>query len=111
MMPQAGNVRIQVRTISLAIPQRTAERRCVEPTPMMEVLIQCVVLTGMPKNEAISIMLAAPTVAANPCTGRSVVILSPNVLITRQPPIAIPELIEAAESTITQGKIVNSLQP
>ena len=48
---QAGKVRIQVITISLAIPHRTAERRLVAPTPIIAVLIQCVVLTGIPRYE------------------------------------------------------------
>lgn len=65
-MPQIGKVSIQANTILRAMPQRTAERRLVAPTPIIEVLIQCVVLTGMPKCEAISITVAADVVAANP---------------------------------------------
>ena len=39
MNPQTGKVRIQAVTISRPTPQRTAENRRVDPTPMMAVLI------------------------------------------------------------------------
>ena len=81
-IPQTGKVKIQVNTIFLAIPHLTAERRLVAPTPIIALLAQCVVLTGMPrvgstgkprrrdaikpKFEAISITPAAEALAANP---------------------------------------------
>ena len=89
----------------LAIPHLTAERRLVAPTPIIEVLIQCVVLTGIPKCEAISMTVAAEALAANPWTGRKVVIFNPNVWITRHPPMAVPKLIEAAETATAQKGI------
>src|SRR3954469_20844881 len=49
MSPDAGIVTIHAHTIRPAIPQRTAERRFVAPTPTMEPVMVCVVLTGMPK--------------------------------------------------------------
>ena len=49
-----------------ASPQRTADKRRVAPTPMMEELMQWVVLTGTPKNDAISITEAADSSAAKP---------------------------------------------
>jgi hypothetical protein len=66
MMPQIGKVRTQAKTMLLATPQRTAERRLVEPTPMMDELTQWVVLTGIPKFEAISTTVAAEVIAAKP---------------------------------------------
>jgi hypothetical protein len=48
-----GMVRIQAHTIWPATPQRTAVSLRREPTPMIEPVIVWVVLTGMPKNEAI----------------------------------------------------------
>jgi len=110
-MAQAGKVKIQVKTIFLAIPHRTAERRLVAPTPMMAALIQCVVLTGIPRCEATSITVAAEASAANPWTGRKVVTLNPSVLITRHPPIRVPKLIEAAETITAQKGIWNSPYP
>ena len=50
---QAGIVTIQALTIRPAIPQRTAESRFVAPTPTMEPVIVCVVLTGMPSRDAV----------------------------------------------------------
>jgi hypothetical protein len=61
-----GKVAIQVNTMSLAIPHLTAERRLVAPTPIIAVLMQCVVLTGIPKCEATSMTVAAEILAANP---------------------------------------------
>ena len=55
----AGNVIIQAATMLPATPQRTAERRLVAPTPIMDELMQWVVLTGMPILEAASITTAA----------------------------------------------------
>lgn len=48
-MPQMGKVSIQAIMMLPAIPQRTAENRLVDPTPITEALTQWVVLTGMPR--------------------------------------------------------------
>ena len=48
MSAAAGIVRIHAQTIRPAMPQRTAERRVVAPTPTMAPVIVWVVLTGMP---------------------------------------------------------------
>jgi hypothetical protein len=45
---EAGIVSTQAQTIRLATPQRTAERRVVDPTPTIAPVMVCVVLTGMP---------------------------------------------------------------
>ena len=54
-----GKVSIQAATILRATPQRTAESRLVAPTPIIDEVIQWVVLTGIPKCEATSITVAA----------------------------------------------------
>ncbi len=54
-----GKVSIQAIMILPAIPQRTAENRLVDPTPITEALTQCVVLTGMPRCDAVSMTDAA----------------------------------------------------
>ena len=59
--PAAGMVRTQAQTIRRAIPHRTAESRVVAPTPMIDPVIVCVVLTGTPNRVAI-MMLNAPAV-------------------------------------------------
>src|SRR5581483_1823523 len=79
MMPAAGIVRTQAQTIWLAMPQRTADRRRVAPTPTIEPVMACVVDTGMPKPVAVKIAMAAPVSAANPPTGCSFVIFEPIV--------------------------------
>src|SRR5271167_120618 len=47
-MAEAGIVRIQAQTMRPATPQRTADKRCKEPTPTMAPVMVWVVLTGMP---------------------------------------------------------------
>ncbi len=69
-----------------ATPQRTAERRWVEPTPMIAAVIVCVVETGTPKCVATWITLAAAVSAANPWMGSSLMTLDPSVWMMRQPP-------------------------
>ena len=68
---QAGKVRIQAATISPATPQRTAEKRFVEPIPMIAVLIVWVVLSGIPNTLATWIAEAAAVSAAKPWYGSS----------------------------------------
>ena len=53
-----GNVTNQAITIFWATPHLTAENRLAAPTPMMEVVITWVVLTGAPMKEALSITKA-----------------------------------------------------
>ena len=45
----AGIVSTQAHTIRPATPQRTADSRLIDPTPMMAPVIVCVVLTGTPR--------------------------------------------------------------
>ena len=47
-----GIVRIHAHTILPATPQRTAVKRLKDPTPIIEPVIVCVVLTGTPKADA-----------------------------------------------------------
>src|SRR4030042_3330712 len=100
---QTGKVIIQVMTMLLATPQRTAEKRLVTPTPMIDVPIQWVVLRGMPKREASKMAIALELVAAKPCTASSLVILKPTVRIMRHPPKAVPIPITPPQSSITHS--------
>ena len=85
MNADSGMVRIQAHTILPATPQRTADSRCVAPTPTIEPVIVCVVLTGMPPT-AVPMSITAPAVSAQkPPTGRSLVSRIPMVLTIRQP--------------------------
>src|SRR3954447_7366661 len=55
--------------MSPATPQRTAESRRTEPTPMMPPLIVCVVETGTPSQVAANRVAAPPVSAHQPCIG------------------------------------------
>ena len=95
MAPAAGIVSSHAQTIRVATPQRTADSRRVEPTPTIDPVIACVVLTGMLKRVAVSRATAAPVSAANPPTGWSLVIFDPIVWMMRQPPASVPSPIAA----------------
>src|SRR6185437_7750863 len=82
----AGIVRTQAHTIRVATPHRTAERRPVEPTPIMAPVMVCVVLTGMPLKARKKRVVAPAASAQKPPTGLSLVILEPIVCTMRQPP-------------------------
>ena len=51
MIPQPGKVSIHVRTISLTTPKSIADKRLTAPTPIIAVVLVCVVETGMPHTE------------------------------------------------------------
>src|ERR1035441_7947566 len=72
----AGMVRTQAHTMRVATPQRTAERRCVVPTPTIAPVIVCVVLTGIPANAVPNNVMAPAASAQDPPTGLSLVIRS-----------------------------------
>ena len=55
MTPEAGIVNTHAHTICPATPQRTADKRRVDPTPMIAPVIVCVVLTGTPRYVAAKI--------------------------------------------------------
>ena len=66
----AGMVTTHAIIISLATPQRTLLSRSADPTPMIDELTTCVVLTGPPIREAPNITMADVIWALNACTGR-----------------------------------------
>jgi len=65
-MKVRGRVNIQAQTIRPTIPHLTADIRLVAPTPIMDVEITCVVLTGMPICEALKMISDAVVSAAKP---------------------------------------------
>ena len=97
-VPEAGMVRTQAMRMFPATPQRTAEKRSLEPTPMIADEITWVVETGIPKCDAPKMIVAAVVSAANPWTGSSFTTLWPIVLMIRQPPAAVPSEIALAAS-------------
>src|SRR5512137_2276513 len=107
----AGIVRIHAKAIVLATPHFTVLAPMVEPTPIIDVQIMCVVLTGIPTAEAPRIVAAPAVSAANPCTGRSLVILYPIVFTIRHPPDRVPSAIAAWAIRITHrgtGRLLGS---
>ena len=63
---EAGIVRIRAITMFPATPHRTADIRSLEPTPMIALEITWVVETGIPKWEAVKMIVAAVVSAAKP---------------------------------------------
>ena len=98
-----GIVSIQA-TIKLRVtPQRTAERRLTAPTPIIEPVIVCVVLTGI-FNISVMYSVIAPAVsAATPSSGVTLVILEPIVFIILQPPDIVPIDIAVKQANATQS--------
>src|SRR5512137_3011054 len=96
-------VRIQAHMILRATPHFTVLVPMVVPTPMMDVQMIWVVLTGIPRTDAPMIVEAPAVSAANPWTGRSLVILYPIVLTIRHPPESVPSAIAAWAARITHN--------
>src|SRR5687767_4038945 len=101
-------VRIHAQTILPATPHLTADRRLIEPTPMIAPVIVCVVLTGTPRFVAVKSEIAPAVSAANPPTGCSFVILDPIVWMMRHPPERVPSAIAAWAASTTHKSILNA---
>lgn len=56
-------VRIHAQSKLMVTPQRTALKRLVAPTPMMDPVMVCVVETGIPKLDTVN-KVKAPAVSA-----------------------------------------------
>src|ERR1700730_18482529 len=95
-------VRIQAHNRLMVTPQRTADNLLVAPTPIMEPVIVCVVLTGMP-NFSVRNKVSAPAVSAQtPSSGVTFVIRVPIVLTSLHPPLIVPAAIAAKQAKGTQ---------
>src|SRR6266566_1596382 len=113
MMNAPGIVRTHAQTTRPATPQRTAERRCVVPTPTIAPAIVCVVETGIPASVTPQIAVAAAASAAMPPTGWSFVIFEPIVceaerggreqLATSEPAVELLHLPVAMEQPVDAG--------
>jgi hypothetical protein len=98
-------VKIQANMIDLATPQRTADIRLAEPTPIIAPVMVWVVETGIPPREA-PINVAAPANSAHdPPTGLSCVIRIDIVLTMRHPPTSVPNPRAALHIKIIQNGI------
>ena len=85
-----GMVNIQAHKRLTVTPHLTADKRLVAPTPMMEPVMVCVVLTGI-FNASVTNKVIAPAVsAATPSKGVTLVIFVPIVLTIFHPPLIVP---------------------
>ena len=98
-------VSIQATSNCLVTPQRTADRRFTEPTPIIEPVITCVVLTGILKISVKNSVNALEVCAQKPSRGVIFVILFPIVLIIFQPPVSVPRPIIVKQLNGTQSFI------
>lgn len=74
----------------MVTPQRTAERRLVAPTPIIEPVMVCVVLTGILRFSVRKRVIAPAVSAATPSNGVTFVMRVPIVLMIFQPPLSVP---------------------
>src|ERR1700677_4879363 len=86
-------VSTQAQSKLMVTPQRTAESRRVAPAPMIDPVIVCVVLTGIPNLSDRNRVMAPAVSAATPSNGVTFVILVPIVLTIFQPPLIVPSAI------------------
>src|SRR5207247_10586973 len=103
MPAAAGIVATQAHTILPATPQRTAEKRCTAPTPVIAPVMVCVVLTGIPKCDETNSVIAPAVSAQKPPNGVSFVIRWPIVFTMRHPPAIVPRAIAAPAARMTHG--------
>src|SRR4051812_39111583 len=97
-----GMVRIHAHIRLTVTPQRTAERRLVAPTPIIEPVMVCVVLTGIPRDSVRYSVIAPAVSAATPSRGVTLVMRDPIVLTIFQPPLMVPRPIAAKQEKGTQ---------
>lgn len=69
MVAVTGIVKTHALMILKATPHLTADNLRAAPTPRIQDEITCVVLSGKPKRDAVSMMVAAVVSAAKPCIG------------------------------------------
>ena len=90
---EIGIVKTQAHNKLTVIPHRTAETLLVSPTPIIDPVIVCVVLTGTLKC-SVKYNVKAPAVsAATPSKEVTFVILEPIVFTIFHPPLKVPAAI------------------
>src|SRR5690606_12964969 len=90
-----GIVNIQAHNRLMVTPHLTADKRLVAPTPMIEPVIVCVVLTGILSISVTNSVIAPAVSAATPSNGVTLVIRLPIVLMIFQPPLIVPAAMAA----------------
>ena len=100
--PHPGKVSTHASAISFTTLQFTAEILFAAPTPMIDVVLVCVVETGMPVVEARKRQIAAAISDAKPWYTSSFVIFCPTSFIILYPPMDVPRPIMAEHMIISQ---------
>ena len=98
--PHPGNVSTQVRPISFTTDRLMDETRLTAPTPMIAVVLACVVETGIPKIELNRIEIDAATSAEKPWYFSSFTMSIPTDLMIFLPPIEVPTAITMEHSAM-----------
>src|SRR3569833_1155899 len=88
-----GIVITQAQIILRVSPQRTADKRLVKPTPIIEPVMECVVEAGMPNLSVINRVIAPADSALTPSIGVILVIFDPMGFTIRHPPDIVPRAI------------------
>ena len=91
--PLIGIVNIHAHNKLTVTPQRTADKRLVAPTPIIEPVMVCVVLTGILKCSVINKVIAPAVSAATPSSGVTFVMRVPIVFTIFHPPLMVPKPI------------------
>jgi len=84
---------IHAQMMLMVSPQRTADSRLVNPTPMIDPVMVWVVDTGIPKYCVKNKVRAPADSAATPSSGVILVIRDPIVFTIRHPPDIVPNAI------------------
>ena len=100
-----GMVKIQAQSRFTVTPQRTALKRLVAPTPIIEPVMVCVVETGILKCSVKNKVMAPAVSAATPSNGVTFVIRVPIVFTIFQPPLMVPKPIAKKQESGTQSGI------
>ena len=107
----AGMVRIQAQTMLVAMPQRTALKRWMVPTPAIEPRDDVRGGDRLVNGQVAKRMeMAAAVSAQKPLRGLSRVRRPPMVCTMRQPPLSVPRAMAAWAARITQTGTLKILQ-
>ena len=101
--PQHGNVRIQAFTMLPAMFHFTSRAFLLAPTPIMALVEQWLVETGMPVSVEIRSVMAVLAEAATPWYLSSLTMSMATDLIMRLPPISVPSEIAAEHRIISHS--------
>lgn len=100
---EIGIVITHAMRIRPATDHFTAEKRFALPTPRIEDVIVCVVLTGKCVMVAVKITAADAASAAKPLIGSILNIFVPIVLMIFHPPTEVPSAIAVAADSLTHS--------